>query len=577
MPNFPRLLPALLIASLVGAPLVSAPAYAKTPPKPTARPAAGAQAVALRPMVAAANPAAVDAGLNVLRAGGSAVDAAVAIQAMLGLVEPQSSGLGGGSFMVYYDAKTKEVTAYDGREVAPAAATPEWFLKPDGTPLSFPDAVHSGRSTGVPGAIAMLALAQKEHGRKPWSSLFGDVERAADNGFVVNARLAGYVARFPLQPDVARYLVRDDGTPLKEGDLKKNPAYAATLRKLAVEGPRAILEGDIARAIVARVGEAPNPSPMTLADLANYRPKETRALCKPYRVYLVCTSQAPSGGPAVQEALGILANTDINTRNANDPQGWFQLIQGMRLAYADRDFYEGDPAFVAFPQAGLLDPAYTAERAKLIGDKAVAIGPGRPAGAQARAADATREPGGTSHFVVVDAAGNVVSMTTTVESPFGSGRMVGGFILNNQLTDFSLAPRDRAGNLVANAVAGGKRPRSSMSPTIVLDKQGKLVLAVGSPGGNSIIAYDLKAIVAYLDWKMPLQEALALPNIVARGAPTVGEGAKLPQTVQDGLAARGIQLRPSGGEESGLHAIGTLHGKQEGAADPRRPGVARSL
>jgi len=569
------LLFALALTALVGA---SASVDAKTPPKAPAKPAVAPAGVVLKPMVAAANPVAVDAGLKVLREGGSAIDAAVAIQAVLGLVEPQSSGLGGGSFMVYYDAKTKAVTAYDGREIAPAAATPEWFLKPDGTPLSFPDAVHSGRATGVPGAIAMLSLAQKEHGKKPWNTLFGEAERLADNGFVVNARLAVSIQRAsPLQPDVAKYLVRDDGTPLKEGDLKKNPAYAATLRKIAAAGPKALLQGDIASAIVARVGAAPNASPMTLSDLASYKPRESKALCKPYRVYLVCTAQAPSGGPAILEALGILEHTDINTRSANDPQGWFQLLQGERLAYADRDLYEGDPAFVAFPQDGLLDKSYTAERARLIGDKAVAIGPGKPAGAPIRAADATREPGGTSHFVVVDAAGNVVSMTTTVESVFGSGRMVGGFILNNQLTDFSIVPRDRAGNLAANAVAGGKRPRSSMAPTIVLDKQGRLVLAVGTPGGNSIIGYNLKAIVAYLDWKMPLQDALALPNIISRGQPTVGEAAKLPQVVQDGLAARGLTITPSRGEESGLHAVGTLHGRQEGAADPRRPGVARGL
>jgi len=571
------LLIALTLAALIGA---SQSVDAKSPPKTASRPAAASAPVTLKPMVAAANPVAVDAGLNVLRQGGSAVDAAVAVQAMLGLVEPQSSGLSGGAFMVYYDAKTRQVTAYDGREVAPAAATPDWFLKPDGTPLSFPDAVHSGRATGVPGAIAMLSLAQKEHGKKPWNSLFGDAERMAANGFVVNARLAASIQRMsPLQPDVAKYLVRDDGsgTPLKEGDLKKNADYAATLRKVAAEGPKAILEGDIAKAIVARVGAAPNGSPMTMMDLANYKPKESKALCRPYRVYQVCTAQAPSGGPAILQALAILEHTDINTRNANDPQAWFQLLQGERLAYADRDQYEGDPAFISFPQAGLLDPSYTAERAKLIGDKAVAIGPGNPVGAQARAKDATREPGGTSHFVIVDAAGNVVSMTTTIESPFGTGRMVGGFILNNQLTDFSIMPRDRAGNLAANAVAGGKRPRSSMSPTIVLDKQGRLVLAIGSPGGNSIIGYTLKGLVAYLDWKMPLQDAIALPNIISRGAPTVGESGLLPAAVRDGLIARGLTLGANRGEESGLHAIGTLHGKQEGAADPRRPGVARSL
>ncbi|MDB5454274.1 MAG: ggt [Caulobacteraceae bacterium] len=569
----------LFLIPLLGALLLAqSDAAAKTAPSAKPGPAA-AVSVAIRPMIAAANPAAVEAGLNVLRQGGGAIDAAVAVQAVLGLVEPQSSGIGGGSFMVYYDARTKQVSASDGREVAPAAAGPDWFLKPDGTPLSFPDAVHSGRSTGVPGAVAMLALAQKEHGKRPWPSLFADAVKLADDRFVVNARLANLIVRSaPLQPDVAAYLTRPDGSPLREGDVKKNPAYAATLRKIAAEGPRGLLEGDIARAIVARVTQGPNPSTMTLADLAAYRPKESQALCRPYRVYRVCSSQAPSGGPGELEGLGILEHTEIAQLKPSDPKAWFLLIEGMRLMYADRDAYVADPAFVQVPVEGLLDPAYTASRAKLVGERGgVAVPPGRPAGAQVRGADATREPGGTSHFVIVDAQGDVVSMTTTVESVFGSGRMVGGFILNNQLTDFSLVPRDRAGNPVANAVAGGKRPRSSMAPTVILDKQGKLVMAVGTPGGNSILAYNLKAIVAYLDWKLPLQEALALPNVVARGAGTSGEVAKLPAGVVEGLAARGVNVRPGAGEESGLHAVGTLGGKLEGAADPRRPGVARPL
>jgi gamma-glutamyltranspeptidase / glutathione hydrolase len=292
----------------------------------------------------------------------------------------------------------------------------------------------------------------------------------------------------------------------------------------------------------------------------------------------VCVPQPSSSGVGLLEALGIFANTDIASGGPGDAKSWYLFAEGSRLMYADRDAYVGDPAFVQVPVEGLLEPAYVASRAQLIGEKAgPAPGPGQPRGAPVRGADATREPAGTSHFVIGDADGNVVSMTTTVESVFGSGRMVGGFVLNNQLTDFSLAPRDRSGALVANSVAGGKRPRSSMSPAIILDRQGHVVMAVGSPGGNSIIAYNLKAIVGYLDWKLPLQDALALPNLIARGPGTTGEVAKFPAGVVDGLAARGVVIRAAGGEDSGLHAIGMRDGKQEGAADPRRPGVARSL
>jgi gamma-glutamyltranspeptidase/glutathione hydrolase len=317
---------------------------------------------------------------------------------------------------------------------------------------------------------------------------------------------------------------------------------------------------------------------MTLADIAGYRAKSGPALCRPYRIYVVCVPPPPSGGVGLLEGLGIFANTDIASVGPTDPKAWYLFAEGSRLMYADRDAYVGDPAFVSVPVEGLLDPAYVTARAKLIGEKAgPAPGPGQPKGAPARGVDATREPGGTSHFVISDADGNVVSMTTTVESVFGSGRMVHGFILNNQLTDFSLVPRDRSGALVANSVAGGKRPRSSMAPAIILDRQGRLVMAVGSPGGNAILAYNLKAIVAYLDWKLPLQDALALPNLIARGPTTNGESAKFPPGVVEGLAARGVVIRGAGGEESGLHAIGMRDGKQEGAADPRRPGVARSL
>ena len=538
--------------------------------------------IAPHAMVSAANPLAVEAGLKVLRDGGSAVDAAVAVQAVLGLVEPQSSGLGGGTYMVYYDARTRRVTAYDGREVAPAGATPNLFMQPDGTPLNFLKAILSGRSAGVPGAVAMLSLAHKEHGDKPWDSLFGDAEALADHGFVVSPRLAGMiVSRAPQTgaPDVIRYFSKPDGTRLQAGDVLVNAAYADTLRKIAAQGPRALLAGPIADDIVARLHQGDMPSTMTLADLANYRPKESEALCRPFRVYLVCSAQAPSGGPALIEALGLVSHTDIAKRGPTDAQGWLEIAESERLMYADRDTYEGDPAFVKVPIKGLLDPAYLAARAALIGDHAFATppAPGHPAGAPAVGGDESREPGGTSHFVIVDTHGNVVSMTTTVESLFGDGRMVDGFFLNNQLTDFSFRPTDASGAPIANAVAPGKRPRSSMAPTIILDRQGRFVAAMGSPGGNAIPAYVLKAMVGVFDWRLSMQDAFALPNLVARGASISSEPARYPPGVVDALAAKGIVFRAGAEEGSGLHGVIVRPGGLEGGADPRREGVARGF
>lgn len=532
-------------------------------------------------MVSAANPLAVEAGLNVLRKGGSAVDAAVAVQAVLGLVEPQSSGLGGGAFLTFYDAKTQKVIAYNGRETAPAGAAPDMFLDEKGQPLPFPVAVTSGKATGVPGAVAMLSMAQAQHGKLAWKDLFGDAERLADEGFVVSPRLAGMISsRFPqaVTPDATAYFTKPDGQRYQAGDLLKNPAYAVTVRKIAAEGPKALLEGSLAEAIVARTTQGPLPGTMTLADLKAYRPKVGDAVCRPYRIYVVCVPNAPSSGAALLQALGILEHTDIAQRGPTDPQAWFLFSQASRLMYADRDRYFGDPDFTPVPIEGLLEPDYVAARAKLIGDVAgPAPAPGTPRGAGALAPDATKEPGGTSHFVIVDADGNAVSMTTTVESIFGTGRMVGGFFLNNQLTDFSWAPQNADGTKAANAVAPGKRPRSSMAPTIVLDREGRLVAAIGSPGGNSILAYNLKALVGILDWKMSVQDAFNLPNLIARGDSYASEPNRFAPGVVDALARKGVEFKGSGGEGSGLHGVKVTPQGLQGGADDRREGVAKGL
>ena len=580
-----RFLPFALLAALAAcaspAPTSGAGGAAPTP-APAATPASeGRGGVAPHAMVAAANPMAVEAGLNVLRQGGSAVDAAVAVQAVLGLVEPQSSGLGGGAFMTYYDARTRAVTAYNGRETAPAGATPDMFLGPDGKPLPRGTAMLSGRSAGVPGAVAMLWLAHQQHGKLAWNRLFGDAERLADQGFPAPRRMAEAASSRAPQaaaPDAVAYFTKPDGTKIRAGDTMRNPAYAETLRKLAAEGPKAILEGPIAQVIVDKLHQGPIPGSMTLADLKAYRPEAGPAVCHPYRIYVVCTPPAPSGGPSLLEALGILANTDI-TKHPNDTEGWYLYAQASRLMYADRDRYMGDPDFVKVPTAGLLDPAYLAERAKLIGPVAgPPPKPGHPKGAPEYRTAPALEPGGTTDFAIVDAQGNVVSMTTTVESNFGDGRMVGGFFLNNQLTDFSFLPKDAEGAPAANAVAPGKRPRSAMSPAIVLDRQGRFVAALGSPGGPAIIDYNLKTLVGLLDWKLPIQAAIDLPNLIAAGDYYDAEVDKFPPGVVEGLAAKGMKLTKGyAAEASGVHGVEAIAEGLRGGADPRREGVARGF
>lgn len=532
-------------------------------------------------VVVAAHPEATRAGLDVLARGGTAIDAAVAVQAMLGLVEPQSSGIGGGAFLLHYDARSGAISAYNGREKAPAGAQPDMLLDEQGKPLPRAEAMLGGRASGVPGVLAMLGQAHVEHGRLPWPELFDSTIELADEGYPLTGRTATYVhGSYPQSaaPDVRAAFRGADGELLEEGVRYRNPAYARTLRLIAQSGPSVFYDSDeIAGGIVARTEEGPLPGAMTRADLRDYRPQRSDALCRPYRVYVVCVPPPPSSGVAVLQILGILEGTDIASRGPDDPQAWFQFVEASRLAYADRDRYVGDPDFVEVPVEAMLDPAYLARRRAMIASVAmeapeaghlVPIPPGD---------DSTREPGGTSHFVVADAQGNVVSMTTTIESYFGSGRTVAGFFLNNQLTDFAFSPVDAEGRPAANAVAGGKRPRSSMSPTIVLDREGKVVAALGSPGGNSIIAYVAKTIVGMIDWGLSPQEAIALPNVVARGDSIRGEEAKLPLPVREGLAARGIEVRPGSGEESGLHAIFADAEGFIGGADPRRDGTVGTV
>ena len=569
-------MPMRIVRTLALAAALALGSCTATPP-----PVASPSQVAAQPFVVAANPLAAQAGLEVLRRGGSAVDAAIALQAMLSLVEPQSSGVGGGAFMTYYDGGSRQVSVYDGREVAPAQASPEMFVGQDGKPLPFATAVLSGRATGVPGAVKMLALAHREHGKLPWGTLFADARRTASQGFTVSPRLERMIhsdAPENAAPDVKAYFSKPDGTLLDAGDTLRNPAYAEFLGRLASQGPEALYAGSTGAKIVARTRAGPLGGSMTMTDLANYKPVKREALCRPYRVYEVCVPPPPSSGVGLLELLGLLEHTDIATRGPNDPQAWYLFAEASRIMYADRDRYVGDPAFVDVPIAGLLAPAYVAERAKLI---APVAGPppaaGAPEGAKVAARDSTYEPTGTSHFIVGDASGNVVSMTTTVESIFGSGRMVDGFFLNNQMTDFAFLPRDAQGRPAANAVAPGKRPRSSMTPLVLLTPDGKFAGAFGSAGGNAILAYVGKTMVAAIDWNLPTQEAVAAPNLVARGTAFQGEVTKFSPEILAGLRARGIDLKPGQGEDSGVHAVMIRNGRVDGGFDPRREGVVLTL
>ncbi len=536
--------------------------------------------------IAAADARAVDAGLEILTAGGSAVDAAVAVQAVLGLVEPQSSGIGGGAFLVHFDAETGDVSVYDGRETAPAGATPDMFLDDLGDPFGFGRAVASGLSVGAPGVMDMLAIAHSNHGALEWSGLFADAERLGDQGFIVSERLAeviAFAAEFHpgVTPDRTPYLFTEAGEPLPSGHRLVNADYAETMRALA-ENPRALLEGPLAEAIVAAATAEPDPGTLSLQDLAGYNARRVEPICRPFRELSVCGAPPPSsGGVAMAMILGMLDTIDFTEAGAEDPANWAVFLEAQRLAYADRDRFVGDDAFFPVPVTGLVDLERLAARAAAINPDAAmaraepgdpwAFDPADPPSAPI-GEDATAETPGTSHFVIVDAAGDVVSMTTTVEGPFGSARMAGGFFLNNQLTDFSFRPTDASGALSANAVAPGKRPRSSMSPTIVLSADGGFLFATGSPGGNSIIAYVAKSLVGVLAWGLSPQEAADLPNFVARGDVVRFEPDRTPQSLIDALSERGFVLEPRR-LTSGLQSVLRTEDGYVGAADIRREGV----
>lgn len=554
--------------------LAAAALFAATAPAATARETAPATETTERQaFLAAAHPLAVEAGRDVLRRGGNAIDAAVAIQAMLSLVEPQSSGLGGGAFLVHYDAATRTITVYDGRETAPAGAAPDMFLDKSGDPLPFRTVVVSGRATGVPGVVAMLARAHKERGKLGWRDLFGESERVARDGFIVTPRLERFIHGTHAQakaPDVERYFGNGKGGKLRAGDRLRNPAYAAFVRRLADEGPDALYRGETAKRIVARVRQGELPGSLTEADLAAYEPVARQAVCNPYRVYILCVPPPPSSGVGLLQLMALVERTDIAERGPADPVAWVKYAEASQLMYADRDAYVGDVPDV--PVAGLIDPAYVAARAALIGESAgEAPVAGSPSASLAPGADATAEVPGTSHFVVIDGDGNAVSMTTTVESFFGSGRMVDGFFLNNQMTDFSFRPTG------PNAIAPGKRPRSSMTPVIILNPDHSLAGAIGSPGGNAILAYVSKALIGAIDWQLPMERAIALPNLVARGGNFAGEASRFPDDFRAEMAKRGVDVRAGSGEDSGLHGVLIRGGRFDGGADPRRDGVALTI
>jgi gamma-glutamyltranspeptidase/glutathione hydrolase len=554
---------------------------------------------ASRHMAAAANPLAAEAGREMLRQGGSAIDAAIAMQAVLTLVEPQSSGIGGGALIVLWDGKA--VRTFDGRETAPHGATEKLFLQTDGTPMAFTQAQIGGRSVGTPGVLRALELAHRKHGRLPWAKLFEPAIKLAEQGFAISPRLHQLIASdasMRSSPDMVAYFMNADGSPKAAGTLLKNPALAAMLKRIAKEGPNALYTGAVAQEIVAKVQGHANPGSLSLNDLQGYKAKERVPLCTDYKRWQICGMPPPSsGGIAVAQILGTLqalenrdprfalaplkpVKTDKPAGTEPAPEAVHLISEAERLAYADRAQYVADTDFVPVPVKGLVDPTYLASRAALIGDHSMGTAkPGTPPGIQvAYAPDRSPLRISTSQVVAVDDEGGAVSMTTTIESAFGSHVMVQGFLLNNEMTDFSFIPEEN-GQKVANRVEPGKRPRSSMAPTLIFDRQsGEFLATLGSPGGSQIIEYVTKTTLGLLDWNLAPQAAINLPNFGSRNGPTELErgqfSAELIQALKDkGHSVSEIDMT------SGTQAIVRVKDAQgnaslAGGADPRREGEA---
>lgn len=549
-----------------------------------------------RQAVAAANPLATEAGAQILRAGGSAVDAAIAVQMVLTLVEPQSSGIGGGAFLLHHDGR--KLQAFDGRETAPTAVDEKLFLNAQGEPLPFATAVASGRSVGVPGAVMMLALAHRQHGKLPWARLFDPAIRLAERGFEISPRLHTLLATdaaLKTDPVAAAYFYLADGQPHPVGHVLRNPELAQVLRQLAAIGPMALHDGPVARAIVNKVRQHPTlPGALSVDDLKTYQPREREALCFDHtaalRALRICGFPPPSSGAiAIGQILGLLARTQqaaAPLNNGMPPTDWLHsYTEASRLAFADRAQFVADPDFVAAPAgrwASLLEQRYLDDRARLITPARMPQAPaGRPGGVQRSWAPMPDQPEhGTSHISIVDGHGNALAMTTTIESAFGSRLMVttdptrpGGFLLNNELTDFSFAPRDAQGQPVANRVEPGKRPRSSMAPTLVFDKAtGELLMSTGSPGGAFIIHYTAKVLHGVLQWGLSPQAAVDLPNFGTLGGPLVLEQSRFPLATVEALQQRGHTVQ-QGELTSGAQALVRSQGAWLGGADPRREGI----
>ncbi|VVP36202.1 Glutathione hydrolase proenzyme [Pseudomonas fluorescens] len=550
-------------------------------------------------MAAAANPLAAEAGREMLRRGGSAIDAAIAMQAVLTLVEPQSSGIGGGALIVLWDGKT--VRTYDGRETAPAGASEKLFLQANGQPMGFTQAQIGGRSVGTPGVLRALELAHQKHGRLPWAQLFEPAIQLAEQGFAISPRLHRLIAAdpsMPRSPEMMAYFRNADGSPKAAGTNLKNPALAAVLKRIAHEGPDALYKGPVAEEIATKVQGHANPGSLSVSDLANYQAKERAPLCTDYKRWQVCGMPPPSsGGIAVAQILGTLQALETRDKRLAlaplkpvkttapagiepDPQAVHLISEAERLAYADRAQYLADADFVPVPVKGLVDPAYLASRAALIGERSMGTAkPGTPPGIRvAYAPDRSPLRISTSQVVAVDDAGGAVSMTTTIESAFGSHIMVQGFMLNNEMTDFSFIPEEN-GQKVANRVEPGKRPRSSMAPTLIFDRQsGEFLATVGSPGGSQIIEYVAKSTIGLLDWNLDAQAAINLPNFGSRNGPTELEQGQFSPTLIQALKDKGHSVSEID-MTSGTQAIVRVKDAQgkaslTGGADPRREGQA---